>query len=283
MADKKAFSLPFHGNERTMNMNNLLLQNIQGSLYFKHELYPLNSVDLVVQEIHKKVRHLEPWEKGSRKRDTSSLQNASVRGIGSGGIASTAFCILYKLYTLRMTRKELTKILYHPDNGYVKALGVLLVRYTFPPKEFIEYIEDIVDDETELSTVESTRTHPMTVGSLTRKLFSGDLKWYDTILPRIPVPVQKQIDEFLKDNDGADAKYGGVWGSDDGDDDGSDFWGTALTDKSTSKGSEKSSRQRSRSPQRRRSRSPVRRGQNQRYGDYGDQRREYKSHNRYRY
>ena len=41
--DSYSSNLPFHGNERTMNMNNLLLQNIQGSLYFKNDLYKLNT------------------------------------------------------------------------------------------------------------------------------------------------------------------------------------------------------------------------------------------------
>lgn len=46
-----------------------------------------------------------------------------VRGVGAGGIVSTAFCLLYKLYTLRLTRKQLNGLLTHSDSPYIRALG----------------------------------------------------------------------------------------------------------------------------------------------------------------
>lgn len=83
---KKSNVLPIWGTERTMNLNNLILTNIQGSHYFKGErtlktlialttvflfisvnLYELKTYHEVVDEIYYKVSHLEPWEKGSRK------------------------------------------------------------------------------------------------------------------------------------------------------------------------------------------------------------------------
>jgi pre-mRNA-splicing factor 38B len=36
-----------------------------------------------------------------------------VRGVGGGGIVSTAFCILYKLYTLKLTRKQVLGLMVH--------------------------------------------------------------------------------------------------------------------------------------------------------------------------
>lgn len=89
---KKNNVLPLWGNDRSMNLNPLILTNIQSSHYFKgiviififnermiiHELrsfYVIISVNLyelktyheVIDEIYYKVNHLEPWEKGSRK------------------------------------------------------------------------------------------------------------------------------------------------------------------------------------------------------------------------
>lgn len=46
-----------------------------------------------------------------------------VRGVGAGGIVSTAFCLLYKLYTLRLTRKQVNGLLQHSDSPYIRALG----------------------------------------------------------------------------------------------------------------------------------------------------------------
>lgn len=59
--------LACHGNEKTMNLNNLLLTNIQQSQYFKTTLYGLKSVNELLDEIWYNVKHMEPWESGSRK------------------------------------------------------------------------------------------------------------------------------------------------------------------------------------------------------------------------
>lgn len=59
--------LPLWGNEKTMNLNPLLLTNIQSSPYFKVTLFALKTYHEVVDEIWYNVKHLEPWEPGSRK------------------------------------------------------------------------------------------------------------------------------------------------------------------------------------------------------------------------
>lgn len=93
---RKNNTLPIWGNERTMNLNTLILTNIQSSHYFKGNqvpiriiiykftkckerliayiiitvlvnLYELKTYHEVIDEIYYKVQHLEPWEKGSRK------------------------------------------------------------------------------------------------------------------------------------------------------------------------------------------------------------------------
>ena len=48
-------NLQLWGNERTMNLNHLVLTNIQGSPYFKNELYQLKTYHEVVDEIYYKV------------------------------------------------------------------------------------------------------------------------------------------------------------------------------------------------------------------------------------
>ena len=47
--------LPIHGNEKTMNMNPMILTNIQSSPYFKVKLYELKTYHEVVDEIYFKV------------------------------------------------------------------------------------------------------------------------------------------------------------------------------------------------------------------------------------
>lgn len=55
---KKPNTLPIWGNERTMNLNTMILTNIQGSPYFKNTLYELKTYHGVVDEIYYKVRNL---------------------------------------------------------------------------------------------------------------------------------------------------------------------------------------------------------------------------------
>ena len=67
----------------------------------------------VVDEIYYKVDHLEPWAMGSRKTAgrSSTGMCGGVRGVSAGGVISSAFCLLYKLYTLKLTKKQVTQLL----------------------------------------------------------------------------------------------------------------------------------------------------------------------------
>lgn len=55
---KKPNTLPLWGNERTMNLNSMILTNIQASPYFKNQLYELKTYHAVVDEIYYKVRDI---------------------------------------------------------------------------------------------------------------------------------------------------------------------------------------------------------------------------------
>lgn len=66
-AGKHGNVLPLWGNEKTMNLNPMILTNVLSSPYFKVQLYELKTYHEVVDEIYFKVTHVEPWEKGSRK------------------------------------------------------------------------------------------------------------------------------------------------------------------------------------------------------------------------
>jgi len=52
-----------------------------------------------------------------------------VRGVAAGGIVSTPYCLLYKLFTLKLTRKQLTAMLNHTDSPYIRALGFMYIRW----------------------------------------------------------------------------------------------------------------------------------------------------------
>jgi pre-mRNA-splicing factor 38B len=70
-----------------------------------------------------------------------------VRGVGGGGIVSSAFCLLYKLYTLKLTRKQVGGLMAHNDSPYIRALGFMYVRYTQTPGDLWSWYADYLDDE----------------------------------------------------------------------------------------------------------------------------------------
>ncbi|XP_038209561.1 pre-mRNA-splicing factor 38B [Zerene cesonia] len=190
--------LPIWGNEQTMNLNPLILANIQGSSYFKVHLFKLKTYHEVVDEIYYQVKHLEPWERGSRKTAGQTGMCGGVRGVGAGGIVSTAFCLLYKLYTLRLTRKQVNGLLQHTDSPYIRALGFMYVRYTQPPADLFDWYVDYLDDDEEVDP-RAGGGGTTTIGALVRQMLIK-LDWFSTLFPRIPVPIQKQIEQKLAEH-----------------------------------------------------------------------------------
>ena len=93
------------------------------------------------------MNHLEPWEKGSRRTTGLTGMCGGVRGVGGGGIVSTAFCLLYKLYTLKLTRKQVMGLVEHQDSPYIRCLGYMYVRYTQSPQDLWSWYVDYLDDE----------------------------------------------------------------------------------------------------------------------------------------
>lgn len=178
-----------------MNLNPLILTNIQTSHYFKTNLSELKTYHEVVDEIYYKVQHLEPWEKGSRKTSGQTGMCGGVRGVGAGGIVSTPYCLLYKLFTLKLTRKQLIGLITHCDSPYIRGLGFMHIRYTQPPADLWGWFQPYLEDEEEIDP-KAGGGHPMTIGTMVRQLLTK-LDWYDSLFPRIPVPIQMHIDREL--------------------------------------------------------------------------------------
>lgn len=103
---KKSNILPLWGNERTMNLNPLILTNIQSSHYFKVNLYELKTYHEVIDEIYYKVSHLEPWEKGSRK-------TAGQTGMCGGVSMSSCTLSICNCYLLTLETEAVIETLSH--------------------------------------------------------------------------------------------------------------------------------------------------------------------------
>ncbi|KAK2973250.1 hypothetical protein RJ640_000841 [Escallonia rubra] len=109
-------------------LEKVLCMNILSSDYFK-ELYRLKTFHDVIDEIYNQVDHVEPWMTGN------------CRG------PSTAFCLLYKFFTMKLTVKQMHGLLQHQDSPYIRAIGFLYLRYAADAKTLWGWFEPYIKDE----------------------------------------------------------------------------------------------------------------------------------------
>ncbi|TPX46645.1 hypothetical protein SeMB42_g02332 [Synchytrium endobioticum] len=188
--DKKSKKLETIGNETTMNLNTMLHSNILASNYFKN-LYDYKTWSEVMSEIKNEVTSLEPFLKGT--------------------IPSTAFCVLYKLWTLRLTVKQLQNMITSTTSPYARAIAFLYLRYVCKADQLWEWFEPYLEDDEEVTVEGGPRPRTTTIGKMVNDLLTQQ-KWVGTVLPRIPVPIARDIEKKLKErqsqtkanNEGAD-------------------------------------------------------------------------------
>ncbi|CAM6044873.1 unnamed protein product [Sphagnum compactum] len=157
-------------------LERVLCTNILSSDYFK-ELYSLKTYTDVVDEIYNQVDHVEPWMTGN------------CRG------PSTAFCLLYKLFTMKFSAKQMKALLDHGDSPYIRAIGFLYLRYVGEPKTLWGWFEQYVKDDEEFAPGSNGRM--TTMGVYVRDLLLNQY-YFDTLFPRIPVPILRQITAHLE-------------------------------------------------------------------------------------
>ncbi|KAG9508803.1 Pre-mRNA-splicing factor 38B [Fragariocoptes setiger] len=154
-----------------------------------------NNYDESIDEINNTVRHLESWEPGSRRVSGGA---SGVRGVASSGIVSSAFTLLFKLYTLKLTRKQLLGILNNRDSTIIRGIGLLYVRYTQPPADLWGWYSPFLDCKDKVTVRSNGDT--TTIGKMCRRLLTK-IEWYSTMFPRIPIQIQRSIDEKLENYD----------------------------------------------------------------------------------
>eukprot|EP01132_Coremiostelium_polycephalum_P001512 gene1512-1904_t len=169
-------ALEIHGNEKTMNLENILLVNIQSSLYFK-DLYRLKTYHEVIDEIYNHVEYLSPYIPNTKN-------------------PSTAYCLLYKLFLMRMTEKQMIGLIEHQDSPYIRAIGFLYLRYCHPPAQLWSWFGPYLDDEEAIKI--TPRGQDITMQSFLLDLLR-EPKFADSLLPRLPTKAQKEIEQNIKE------------------------------------------------------------------------------------
>lgn len=94
-------------------------------------------------------------------------------------------------------------LLDHVDSPYIRGIGFLYLRYAGDPKSLWGWIQPYLYDN-ESITVAATSSknkaqqrgrqqRDVTVGGFVRRLFSSELDFYGTMLPRLPMQVERDV------------------------------------------------------------------------------------------
>ncbi|KAG0207447.1 PRP38 pre-mRNA processing factor 38 domain-containing protein B [Mortierella sp. GBA30] len=168
--------LATHGNERTMNLNSIIFQNIIDSPYLK-TLADLSTFQEVVIEGQRNVKSMEPYLKGTTP--------------------STAWVIMYKFWTLRLTIRQLENLIDHPHSVYLRGIGFLYLRYVCKPDQLWDWFGDYLEDDQDILLQSGVKPVHSTVGKMCYMLLH-DQKFLGQILPRIPVLVMRDLEQKLE-------------------------------------------------------------------------------------
>lgn len=149
------------------NVEEMLADIITNSEYFR-SLFKYGDWEHVLNEFLKHAKNIESRIPGLSRK------------------ASTAFCCLYKLLSMKLSETKV-KILLDHDVTLVRCLGILYLRYILKPQKMWQYFEPILDDTDEvIPGADGLKT---TVGLFAAKCLK-DIRYYGTTFPRIPKTIQ---------------------------------------------------------------------------------------------
>eukprot|EP01086_Lenisia_limosa_P000835 TRINITY_DN1145_c0_g1_i1.p1 TRINITY_DN1145_c0_g1~~TRINITY_DN1145_c0_g1_i1.p1 ORF type:complete len:137 (-),score=29.61 TRINITY_DN1145_c0_g1_i1:195-605(-) len=129
--------LEVQGSAKTMNLEPQIYTKVISSIYFKEDLYNLKSVEETIQRMESTCTSIEVVE-------------------NNGRVPGTALCLIYKLFCFKLTEKQVTAMLQHPDSNFVRACGILYLRYVCPPHRLFEFLQPYFNDNEVIQTVVGT-------------------------------------------------------------------------------------------------------------------------------
>eukprot|EP01104_Vermistella_antarctica_P013111 TRINITY_DN3924_c0_g1_i1.p1 TRINITY_DN3924_c0_g1~~TRINITY_DN3924_c0_g1_i1.p1 ORF type:complete len:472 (-),score=55.18 TRINITY_DN3924_c0_g1_i1:143-1558(-) len=173
-----------YNNSRTYNLPNVLYTNIVSNNYYK-SLVHLESFEDVLAEIRSAVSFLEPWLPGSGGRKTPS----------------NAMILMMKLFTMGVEENQVVGMLQN-QNVFIRGIGVLIIRFLVDPKQVWDWFSEYVDDDT-MVTVKQ-KDAQISMREFIASLLRGHRWLGDVYMPRIPVAIQKEINEQLDEWFGKD-------------------------------------------------------------------------------
>ncbi len=94
-------------------------------------------------------------------------------------------------------------LLDHVDSPYIRGIGFLYLRYAGQPTTVWEWIEPYLNDDEPITVAATSSKYNKarqgqqpksdTIGSFVRRLFSSERDFYGTMLPRLPIQVERDL------------------------------------------------------------------------------------------
>ncbi|KAF9298029.1 PRP38 pre-mRNA processing factor 38 domain-containing protein B [Linnemannia elongata] len=165
-------TLATHGNERTMNLNSVIFQNIIDSPYLK-TIAELETF----HEVQTEAQRNEPFLKGTTP--------------------STAWVLMYKFWTLRLTVRQIESLIDNAHSVYLRGLGFLYLRFVCKPDQLWDWMGDYLEDDQEITLQAGPKPVYSTIGKMCYMLLH-DQKFQGQMLPRIPVLVMRDLEQKLE-------------------------------------------------------------------------------------
>lgn len=165
--------MPIWGDKNTWNISSLMRKNVFASAYFNKELFNLRDLTSVLEEVKKHAQSIEPWIKGSCNTP------------------STLFCILIKLFILKLTEGQLRFVL-DSANPFIKIVGILYIRFLAEPSELWDRLKDLT------LCSDPIPGHSLSISDLINQVLSAQ-DYYSLQLPRIPVKIQSLLNKKLSE------------------------------------------------------------------------------------
>lgn len=78
------------------------------------------------------------------------------------------------------------------DSPYIRGIGFMYIRFCQPPQDLWAWMEPYLDDEEQIDP-RSGGGDVMVMAQVVKMMLTK-LDWYGTLFPRIPVPIQKEIE-----------------------------------------------------------------------------------------
>lgn len=163
-------------NSKTFGFSGLLQTHVVECAHFK-SLLTLETFEQLVDETYQFANSVEPY-----------MAN-------SGTLPSALFCCLYRFFTMGLDGRQLRRLIDSQESPYIRCCGFLYVRFGLPHEQQVQWLgEYVLDDEDFKPSPDSEfRT---TIGEYVEGLLSQD-KYYNTVLPRLPMVTKRQVEERL--------------------------------------------------------------------------------------